>query len=270
MSEIPASDNLSQIVADGRVANYVAVASLTLLSFDHILTLGEEALIEHISGLTAARLRGSCGAFYHVEGIIITIIIGIVDFVLVVRVWTLYARSRRVLVFLVTLTILEFVAMMVVDGIAITIGTRGFRTLDVSTTPLCDTPNVALHFIMFYPVSPLIVTSIMFAMTLWKCASTLYEHRSNRMPILSLFLRDGIFWFFAVRNSGGLPELAIWKSICEQRYEFVSKYSIDLKVHLPTQTIPIKADGCNLHIGFLSDPAESQRDSGNLRSAQPA
>ncbi|KAF8876337.1 hypothetical protein BD779DRAFT_1560720, partial [Infundibulicybe gibba] len=38
----------------------------------------------------------------------------------------------------------------------------------------------------------------MFTMTLWKCASTLYEHRSSHMPILSLFLRDGIFWFFAV------------------------------------------------------------------------
>ncbi|KAF8876339.1 hypothetical protein BD779DRAFT_1560747 [Infundibulicybe gibba] len=51
---------------------------------------------------------------------------------------------------------------------------------------------------MFYPIAPLIVTSIMFTMTLWKCTSTFYEYRGNRMPILSLFLRDGVFWFFAV------------------------------------------------------------------------
>ncbi|KAF8876342.1 hypothetical protein BD779DRAFT_1560767 [Infundibulicybe gibba] len=38
----------------------------------------------------------------------------------------------------------------------------------------------------------------MFAMTLWKCASTLHEYQSKHMPVLSLFLRDGVFWFFAV------------------------------------------------------------------------
>ncbi|KAF8876331.1 hypothetical protein BD779DRAFT_166317 [Infundibulicybe gibba] len=95
-----------------------------------------------LSGLTAARLRGSCGAFYRVEGTAVTIIVGVVDFVLVVTFWTLYARSRLVLVFLTTLAILEMLAMMIVDGITITIGMRGFyHTLDISTTPLCNTPS---------------------------------------------------------------------------------------------------------------------------------
>ncbi|KAF8876341.1 hypothetical protein BD779DRAFT_1560754 [Infundibulicybe gibba] len=38
----PIPDNLSQIVADGRLTNYSTVVSITLLAFDHILTLGEE------------------------------------------------------------------------------------------------------------------------------------------------------------------------------------------------------------------------------------
>ncbi|KAF8868789.1 hypothetical protein BD779DRAFT_875518 [Infundibulicybe gibba] len=38
----------------------------------------------------------------------------------------------------------------------------------------------------------------MFAMTLCKCASTLYKYRSSHLPVLSLFFRDGVFWFFAV------------------------------------------------------------------------
>ncbi|KAF8868790.1 hypothetical protein BD779DRAFT_875554 [Infundibulicybe gibba] len=89
------TSGLSQIIADIRLTNYIAVGSLALLVFDHILTFGEEveliwksrwnlsktvylwqryfALIS-LSGLTAARLRGSCGAFYRLEGFAITIV----------------------------------------------------------------------------------------------------------------------------------------------------------------------------------------------------
>ncbi|KAF8876345.1 hypothetical protein BD779DRAFT_167389 [Infundibulicybe gibba] len=219
MSVTQVPDNLGQIITDARITNYVAVASLTLLAFDHILTFGEEieliwksrwnlsktvyllqryfALIS-LSGLTAARLRGSCGQFYRVEGVAITVIICVVDFVLVVRVWTLYARNWRVFMFLSTLTTLEIIAMMAVDETTITAGMKGDYVLTASTTMLCNTPNTPLHIISFYPLAPLIVTSIMFTMTLWKCASTLYEYRNNHMPILSLFLRDGVFWFLAV------------------------------------------------------------------------
>ncbi|KAF8876332.1 hypothetical protein BD779DRAFT_166398 [Infundibulicybe gibba] len=124
------TSGLSQIIADIRLTNCIAA----LLVFDHILTFGEEveliwksrwnlsktvylwqryfALIS-LSGLTAARLRGSCGAFYRLEGFAITIVIGVVDFVLVAR--------------------------LIVDGITITIGMRGFyQTLDIST----------LHFVI--------------------------------------------------------------------------------------------------------------------------
>ncbi|KAF8876334.1 hypothetical protein BD779DRAFT_1677838 [Infundibulicybe gibba] len=177
MSAIPVPDNLSQIFADGRLTNYAAIASITLLAFDHILTFGEEveliwksrwnifkvvylwqryfALIS-LSGLTVGELLDEIKAL-DLEAIITTVIIFVVDFVLVVRVWTLYARSRRVLVFLVILTILEAVAMLIVGEITLTIGMRGFRTPDISTTPLCDIPDVALRFVMFYPVAPLIV-----------------------------------------------------------------------------------------------------------------
>ncbi|KAF8868791.1 hypothetical protein BD779DRAFT_1591778 [Infundibulicybe gibba] len=90
---------------------------------------------------------------------------------------------------------------------------RGFyQTLDMYlNTPFCDTPNTPLHLLLFYPIGPLIVTSTMFTMTFWKCASTLYTYRSSRMPVLSLFLRDGVFWFLAVFGSRNVVSFLNWR-----------------------------------------------------------
>ena len=44
----------------------------------------------------------------------------------------------------------------------------------------------------------------MFAMTLYKCARTLY-HTDHRMPIWKLFLRDGVVWFVLVFGTQLIP-----------------------------------------------------------------
>ncbi|KAF8876344.1 hypothetical protein BD779DRAFT_1677841 [Infundibulicybe gibba] len=92
--------------------------------------------ITEVNGLTAARLHGFCGIgiFYRIEGAVITIIIGIVDLVLAVRVWVLYARDKRVLWFLVSMTTIETITMMTLDGITITVGVRGDFALHAPTT----------------------------------------------------------------------------------------------------------------------------------------
>ncbi|RDB23007.1 hypothetical protein Hypma_009746 [Hypsizygus marmoreus] len=41
-------------------------------------------------------------------------------------------------------------------------------------------------------------SSMMFAMTLYKCIPTLRLGMPSRMPIINLFLRDGVFWFLGV------------------------------------------------------------------------
>lgn len=38
----------------------------------------------------------------------------------------------------------------------------------------------------------------MFAMTVYKCTTTLFTHGAGRLPIITLFLRDGVFWFVAI------------------------------------------------------------------------
>lgn len=49
----------------------------------------------------------------------------------------------------------------------------------------------------FAALPPLLVAFIMFAMTFYKCLTSLRMGVAARMPIMSVFLRDGVFWFLA-------------------------------------------------------------------------
>ncbi|KAJ6605089.1 hypothetical protein B0H10DRAFT_2212491 [Mycena sp. CBHHK59/15] len=72
----------------------------------------------------------------------------------------------------------------------------------------CYAYNVP-QFLTLYAAAPLVVTSIMFGMTLYKCCITLYCNDANMMPLWKLFLRDGVVWFIAVFAAAG-SELSIW------------------------------------------------------------
>ncbi|KAJ6498463.1 hypothetical protein C8R47DRAFT_1212152 [Mycena vitilis] len=72
----------------------------------------------------------------------------------------------------------------------------------------CYAYNVP-RFLTFYAAAPLIVTLIMFLMTLYKCVLTLYRMDHRVMPLWKLFLRDGVVWFILVFAAGG-SELLIW------------------------------------------------------------
>ncbi|KAJ7849771.1 hypothetical protein B0H13DRAFT_2674660 [Mycena leptocephala] len=65
------------------------------------------------------------------------------------------------------------------------------------------------RFLTLYAAAPLIVTFIMFVMTLYKCALTMHRMDRRVMPVWRLFLRDGVVWFVLVFAAGG-SELLIW------------------------------------------------------------
>ncbi|KAJ7032146.1 hypothetical protein C8F04DRAFT_1359336 [Mycena alexandri] len=157
-----------------------------------------------------------------------TILIATVDFVLMLRVWILYGRQRWMMWCFASLGIAEVVAMTIVDVFAfaqmreyVHLGTRSsvikgcyaysglkflplpFRTMLTSNAP--DVPK----FLTIYAAVPLLVTFVMFALTLYKCLVTLYRMDHGVMPFWTLFLRDGIIWFVLVFAAGG-SELVIW------------------------------------------------------------
>ncbi|KAJ6517608.1 hypothetical protein DFH09DRAFT_1429132 [Mycena vulgaris] len=72
----------------------------------------------------------------------------------------------------------------------------------------CYSLHVPRYF-AFHAV-PIAVTSFtMFGMTLYKCGRTLLDNRVARMPIITLFLRDGVFWFLAV-FAISVAQLLVW------------------------------------------------------------
>ncbi|KAJ6612550.1 hypothetical protein B0H10DRAFT_2052091 [Mycena sp. CBHHK59/15] len=66
-------------------------------------------------------------------------------------------------------------------------------------------------FFTLYPVPSLVVTFTMFIMTVHNCKTRLgiRYHSRNAMPIVNLFLRDGIYWFLAV-VAVNPPQIILW------------------------------------------------------------
>lgn len=64
----------------------------------------------------------------------------------------------------------------------------------------------------------------MFAMTFYKCLTSLRMGVAARMPIMSVFLRDGVFWFLAALSS--------WLQVLETHHVFLINESLQLSLVL--------------------------------------
>ncbi|KAJ7101375.1 hypothetical protein B0H15DRAFT_410140 [Mycena belliarum] len=148
-----------------------------------------------------------CNIFNQFEGISATLVVATIDLILLMRVWVLFGKSRRLLYFLVP-TMTAEIAMMLF--IAIMSNNHANRNVHIGPIlPGCYSTTVP-RYIAFYPVPSLVVTSIMSLMTLYNCAKRLAPRwRGFSMPIVELFLRDGIYWFIAVLAINP-PQLIIW------------------------------------------------------------
>ncbi|RDB22957.1 hypothetical protein Hypma_009766 [Hypsizygus marmoreus] len=208
-----------QAVADSRLTNSLAVAALTLLLYDHLISLREE--VELI--WKRSRWRSILKLVYLWNRYFSAVALS------VLTIWRFYevktngmylygfrlvsgndkrrnhnnsglrvglTRSRPLLYGLILLISAEIVAMMGVDvHLILTAGKDYFHLGPVLTG--CY-PYFVPRFLTFYLVPSLIVSVIMFAMTLYKCLTSFRMGLSSRMPIISLFLRDGVFWFVGV------------------------------------------------------------------------
>ncbi|KAJ7212527.1 hypothetical protein GGX14DRAFT_620673 [Mycena pura] len=239
-----------QMLSDARTTNSMILAALSLVAYDHLITLPDEVelmwksdlcvsnavylwnryftlitlwqvarllvrtptpfdLLRHIqlrrnryvrpvrvqcstSSFTSSGARWglivhkACIRFFHSEAVMCTLILATVDFILVLRVWILYKKKWVLLYLLVPLIGLEIVTIQAVVHRAI----------------------VPRYFAL-YSVPVLIVSIIMFLMTVYKCGTTLFTHGRAQLPIYNMFLRDGVFWFVAIFATF-IPEVIIW------------------------------------------------------------
>ncbi|KAJ7471481.1 hypothetical protein B0H11DRAFT_1370086 [Mycena galericulata] len=110
------------------------------------------------------------------------------------------------LYFLLPLVTVEIITMITV-GVLTILPLRDFFHIGPAILG-CYSLSVPRYF-TFYAV-PLVATSFtMFLMTLYKCGHTLLANRGAPMPIIKLFLRDGVFWFLAI-FAISFAELLVW------------------------------------------------------------
>ncbi|KZT12009.1 uncharacterized protein LAESUDRAFT_162925 [Laetiporus sulphureus 93-53] len=213
---------LLQLARDARSTSYATLSGLALLLFDHVLTFQQEvdlfwkgplsltkilylwnryfSLIAlsidvaiHMSAISSNSNR--CEDYLQVQGSLATVITATVDFVLVLRVWILYHRNRTMLYVLVFLFASEVIAMEIISVYS-DLPLKEYAHLG-STITGCYSLTVPKYF-KVYVVPSLIVSAIMFAMTVYKCGMSLKGYRGATMPLITLFLRDGVLWFLAV------------------------------------------------------------------------
>ncbi|KAJ7776335.1 hypothetical protein B0H16DRAFT_1712710 [Mycena metata] len=226
---------LLQLIADSRLTGYTAVAALCVLLHDHLvelmwssrwglakivylwnryfsliaISLNTSVIVREI-GTDTAYVQDTnpdyLGADHWVQGITSTIVIAAVDFVLMLRVWIMYGRPRLLIWLFAFLGLGEIVTMVTVDFFAYAEMKRYVHLGPILKG--CYAYNVP-RFLNIYAAAPLVVTFIMFGLTLFKCARTFRERAHQVMPVWRLFLRDGIVWFLAVFLAAGTA-LLLW------------------------------------------------------------
>ncbi|KAJ7064083.1 hypothetical protein C8F01DRAFT_1130294 [Mycena amicta] len=225
-----------QVLSDARTTNAMILGALSLVAYDHLLSLPDEIELMWPSRdrtfpatnivylwnryftlislcydasvmLSPFKSNASCIKFFQGEAVTSTVILATVDLILVLRVWLLYERKRVLLYLLIPMIGLEILTMGVVSHYTIA-SVPEYWPLQWPTTGCYPKGNVPRYF-AFYSVPVLVVSMTMFLLTVYKCGTTLLAHGRARMPIYSLFLRDGVFWFIAIFMTF-IPEVVIW------------------------------------------------------------
>ncbi|KAF7314131.1 hypothetical protein HMN09_00572200 [Mycena chlorophos] len=265
-SSLPSGPKTWQVISDARMTNSMILGALTLLVYDHILTLPDEIELmwpkrdqripatnlvylwnryftlivlsydasvqmspyksnasRSLSGLFTEIMflsRASCIKFFQGEAATSTLILATVDLILVLRVWLLYEKKRILLYLLFPMILLEILTMAVVAHYTIA-SVPEYWPLPFPSTGCYPMGNVP-RFFAFYSAPVLVVSLTMFALTAYRCGSTLLAHWHGRaeLPIYTLFLRDGVFWFVAIFATF-IPELVIWATARESLAELL-------------------------------------------------
>ncbi|KAF7332617.1 Ribosomal-protein-alanine acetyltransferase [Mycena kentingensis (nom. inval.)] len=136
------------------------------------------------------------------------IIVGCADLILATRVWILYRRARLLLWILLPLVLLEIASMMV-DGFVAILPLKEFLHLGPQLGGCY--PAEPVRLLTYFTVGPLIVQFIMFTLTAYKCTKTMAVMGPGRTPLITMFLRDGVFWFMTALAIC-VVDFVIWSS----------------------------------------------------------
>ncbi|KAJ7083788.1 hypothetical protein C8R44DRAFT_991952 [Mycena epipterygia] len=221
------------VVSDARLCNYFAASAYTILFIDFIFTIDDEInfvwtkpwrlpsvlyLWNRYMTLFVVTLCMSvmfrevksdhvCKSFIITEGLASTLLFGSFNLLLVLRVWILYDKTRRMAYILFPFLLFEMISMVITLLLSDSTYLHEFIHLG-PILPGCYFTTAPENF-AFYALPPLMVTFTMFVLTAHKCVVTLREDKLADMPVITLFLRDGLIWFIVVFFFYG-AQMIIW------------------------------------------------------------
>ncbi|KAJ6534077.1 hypothetical protein B0H19DRAFT_1185192 [Mycena capillaripes] len=280
-------DELLQLVADSRLTGYLAVAALCVLLYDYFSSIPEEVELMWKSRWGIAKIIYLWNRYFSV------LVIGLNASVIVqdisssqVSVLHRLAPGAGLLLnrvdsdggfranaqgldfvrapavdgaFFAFLGLSEVVVMMIVDVFAFR-QMRDYIHLG-SIIKGCYAYNVP-RFLNLYAAAPLIVTFIMFVMTLYKCIRTLYSADHRVMTGWKLFLRDGVVWFVFVFAAGG-SELLIWTMRRETLKQVLVVPALVVYSSVSSHTL------LNIKMLLVSEPPELQINENGRGPSKP-
>ncbi|KAJ7038955.1 hypothetical protein C8F04DRAFT_1088049 [Mycena alexandri] len=223
------------ILDDARLTNYLAASAIAVLVADHFATIHEEVEFvwsrrwsipsilylwnRYMTMLTVISCslfmfreidsNNRCRAFIVAEGLVSTLLVISFDLMLTLRVWVLYGKTRRGAWLLFPLLLAELSSMLVILLLPATY-LNDFVHLG-PRLPGCyfTTPVIRGPYFALFATPPLFVTFLMFILTVYKCSKVLSTDKSIDMPIITLFMRDGIIWFVVVFGIDG-AQMIVW------------------------------------------------------------
>lgn len=138
-----------------------------------------------------------CQNYLLTEGIFCAILPASADGVLALRVWALYGRSKKLMWFFLVLITAETVAMMVTT--TQTLMQQNYFWQYGNYVHGCYSLASRLPpYFKTYALILLGVASLLFLMSLYRCLLAVIGHNRRDMPVVNMFLRDGILYFIVV------------------------------------------------------------------------
>ncbi|EMD39884.1 hypothetical protein CERSUDRAFT_112139 [Gelatoporia subvermispora B] len=222
------------LTESGMQTSIGSTSALTLLLFDHLLTFRDEvdlfwgtpctvpkaiynryftaAVVGFITYIDHRRDLSTsvCAQMLLLSNIGAAVVSLTMDLILLFRVWILYDRSRKWLWILGLAFIAEVVALVVLSlcwnrprESCVHMSTKTVfypcSTVFLRAEPVsigCHTAPHGIHF-MIYALPILVVSLGGFLMTIYRCVKMLRASRPFRMPMVELYLHDGILYVLA-------------------------------------------------------------------------
>ncbi|TDL18509.1 hypothetical protein BD410DRAFT_497259 [Rickenella mellea] len=224
MSAIPI-EALPKLVRDARIADVSGVAACACLFYDIFITIDQEVeyiwksrwtlpkvlylfaryfavFVQILATAESTSLKVTstvCAGWAYFEGITGQMLVMGVELLLMLRVWALYKRDRRVLCLLVAIYLAEVTANTVILGMSLP-GIKSVPPLHglfPPDFPLSGClPTTVPKFFFSYWIPTLIFESILFILMCINFVRLAWENQP--MPLLTLFFRDGTLYYAVI------------------------------------------------------------------------